>query len=240
MATLEVNNLNYIYTHEWTRKKQIAVKDLSFKVDRGECFGFLGLNGAGKTTTIKAILGLINPLKGSVIKINGYSHKEVKARSQVGYVPEQPYFYDHLTVNEIMYLYASLSGVPPSVRKEAVVKALKRVKLHERETSRMRTLSKGLTQRVAIAQAIVGDPALLILDEPFSGMDPIGRKEFRDLFLELKGEGKTLLLCSHILSDAEFLCDRGLILANGETKGIVDSKVENLEEIFTKAVGVKA
>lgn len=222
---LEINNLNYHYKSNWTFAKKLALKNISFEISEGESFGFLGPNGAGKTTTIKCLLGLVRPTSGS-IKIFGEDSKISKARNVLGYLPEQPYFYDHLSVQEAMVLYATLAGVAKSDQKNWIAEALSLVGLNDRMKSRMRSLSKGLTQRVAMAQAIVAKPKLLILDEPFSGLDPIGRKEFKDLIFDLKQKGTTIFMSSHILSDVEFLCDRASVLVKGELKGIF-----NLNEI---------
>ncbi len=221
-VALSIEGLSYSYRGDWLVSLKRAVTNLSLEVEAGECFGFLGHNGAGKTTTIKCILDLVRPSSGR-ISIFGQSSANPGARSVIGYVPEQPYFYDYLTVREIMQMYATLSGLSrKNVREEAVFEALDSVNMSGRADQRMNSLSKGLVQRVAIAQAIVAKPKLLILDEPFSGMDPIGRKEFRDLFMRLKAEGTTIFMCSHILSDVEYLCDRVSILARGELKGVFD------------------
>lgn len=222
-CALSISGLYYSYKSEWLGPSFEALKDISLEIAAGESFGFLGHNGAGKTTAIKCILGLIQPTRGA-IRVFGLPHHEYKARSSVGYLPEQPYFYDHLTVREIMQLYARLSRVPREDRNAAIANALERVKVSSRADSRMRTLSKGLTQRVAMAQAIVGNPRLLLLDEPFSGLDPIGRKEFKDLLVELRRNGTTIFMSSHILGDVEFLCDRVAILGHGSLKGVFDIK----------------
>lgn len=216
---LGVQNLCYAHRHQWTLQSIPILKDVSFEVYAGEVFGFLGKNGAGKTTTIKCLLSLITPTSGT-IEILGKDHSDPSARAKVGYVPEQPYFYDNLSVEEIMNLYATLSGVPKPAREEAVTESLKRLDLLKRRNSKMRSLSKGLSQRVALAQAIVARPRLLILDEPFSGLDPIGRREFKNIFFELKEGGSTLFMCTHVLADVEHLCDRALILRDGAVEGI--------------------
>jgi len=218
---LELKNLNYTYVNDWTRHKICALRNVNLEVFAGESFGFLGHNGAGKTTTIKCILHLIRPLKGQIL-IFGLPSSSAQARREVGYLAEQPYFYDNLTVLELMQMYAALLEIPRPRRKDSIMQALELVKLTERHNLRMRALSKGLLQRVAMAQAIVGRPRLLILDEPFSGLDPIGRKEFRELLTNLKQAGTTIFMSSHILSDVEFLCDRVSILAHGEIKGIFE------------------
>jgi ABC-2 type transport system ATP-binding protein len=216
---LTIDNLHYWYTHSWTGRKIHAVKGVSVEVDNGEAFGFLGHNGSGKTTTIKNILGLVRYHQGS-ITICGRSSLEPSSRQFVGYVPEHPYFYDYLTVTETMTLMAGLCGIERSDLSHRVDRALQMVKFPKAGASRLRTLSKGLLQRVAIAQSIVNSPQLLILDEPFSGLDPVGRREIRDLFENLKNQGTSLFVCSHILSDVEHLCDRASIMVNGEIKGI--------------------
>jgi len=220
---LELQDLTYVYRGNWMVQRIKAIQNLSLEVYQGECFGFLGHNGAGKTTTIKCVLGLIHSKQGA-IRIFGEAHNHISSRARIGYVPEQPYFYDHLTVREIMRMYACLSGVKlgRAELERALEHALDLVGMDKRVNSPMRSLSKGLTQRVALAQAIVAQPSLLILDEPFSGLDPIGRKEFRDLFGRLKSQGTTIFICSHILSDVEFLCDRVSILSRGELKGVFD------------------
>lgn len=218
MNAIEIHNLDYEYRSNWTSKRFKALKNLSLTVKTGESFGFLGHNGAGKTTTIKCLLNLIKASKG-YIKLFDKSNKAPESRSSVGYLPEQPYFYDHLSVFEIMKMYAVLAGVKTNVR-EAVFEALEKVNVAKRHKDPMRSLSKGLTQRVAMAQAIVHKPKLLILDEPFSGLDPIGRSEFKALLFELKQQGTTIFVSSHILSDIEFLCDRASIMAHGELKEV--------------------
>lgn len=228
---VEINKLYYQYSSDWSAKKFPAVKGISLEVQEGESFGFLGHNGAGKTTTIKCLLGLIRPTSGK-LRIFGVDSRNKDARISVGYLPEQPYFYDHLTVGELMRMYACLAGVPAADVPAAIARALDAVKVSARAKSPMRSLSKGLTQRVAMAQAIVASPRLLVLDEPFSGLDPIGRKEFKDLLFELKKSGTTIFMSSHILSDVEFLCDRASIMAHGQIKGIF-----RLSELSTMSGG---
>lgn len=218
-----IKDLSYFYKSDWAGKRFHALKNITLEVAAGESFGFLGHNGAGKTTAIKCILALIR-LGGGSILIFGRDHRDPLARRFVGYLPEQPYFYDYLTVQEIMEMYASLAGVEKNTMYEAIREALNLVHVSAKVKSPMRTLSKGLTQRVAMAQAIVAKPKLLILDEPFSGLDPIGRKEFKELLFHLKQQGTTIFMSSHILTDVEFLCDRASIMAYGELKGIFDLK----------------
>ena len=193
------------------------------QIKESEVFGFLGHNGAGKTTAIKCILNLIQPTSGSV-SIFGEESTLSRARALVGYLPEQPYFYDHLSVGELVHFYACLAGVPKGARKAQVIAALEQVEMGRYLGWRLGALSKGLTQRVALAQAIVGKPKLLILDEPFSGLDPIGRKQFRELIASLNSSGTTIFMSSHVLSDVEYLCDRVSIMVKGELRGVFEVK----------------
>jgi len=225
---LTLDSVSYRYRSQWLYRPTTALHPLTLDIYEGESFGFLGHNGAGKTTTIKAILGLIGATTGS-ITIAGMAHTNPRCRERVGYLPEQPYFYDYLTVTEVMELYATLAGVSRLERKAAINEALEKVGIDHKAKAKMRSLSKGLTQRVALAQAIVHKPTLLILDEPFSGLDPIGRKEFRNILLELRQTGTTIFMSSHILQDVEFLCDRASILVKGRLKGVYELK--ELEEM---------
>ena len=190
---------------------------ISFGVQRGEIFGFVGPNGAGKTTTLKILMGLIHAQGGSA-SILGHDISENEYRRHVGFLPENPYFYDFLTGTEFLKFYARVSGVPAEERSERVAKLLEHVGLAHAADARLRTYSKGMLQRVGIAQAIVHDPDIVFLDEPMSGLDPIGRKEIRDLILRLNGEGKTIFMCTHILSHVEMLCHRVEILVNGKNR----------------------
>jgi len=222
-SILEVSGLCYSYTTDWLFKKVLALNGLSFEVHKGEAFGFLGPNGAGKTTTIKCILGLIQP-QAVKVTIAGKPNTDPESRRELGYLPEQPYFYDHLSPYELVKMYAALSGLSGRNLKKAVEEALERVDIAFKSKVPLRSLSKGLMQRVGMAQAIVAKPRLLVLDEPFSGLDPIGRLQFRNLLIDLKSEGTSIFMSSHILSDVEFVCDRASILINGELKGVIDLK----------------
>lgn len=237
VPALSITDLSYTYTNEWTRRKIPALQNINLEVLPGESFGFLGANGAGKTTTIKCVLNLIRPQSGQVL-INGRPSSNTDARRQIGYLAEQPYFYDNLTVAELMGMYASLIGMSGEQRKKAAQETLERVALSERSKSPIRTLSKGLLQRLALAQAILGQPCLLILDEPFSGLDPLGRKDFRELLCALKQAGTTIFMSSHILSDVEFLCDRVSIMAHGQIKGVfsLDSLPQLASGVFELVV----
>ncbi len=220
MAAIETSGLAKDYTVGfWRKRPKTALKPLTLTVEEGEVFGYLGPNGAGKTTTLKLLMGLIYPSAGSA-KILGRSLDDREMKSQIGFLPEQPYFYDHLTAAELLNYYAQLSGVPATERTKRVDDVLHRVGLPQAKHTQLRKYSKGMLQRVGIAQAIVHNPKLLFLDEPMSGLDPIGRHEVRDLIQSLKDEGKTIFFSTHILSDAETLCDRVAVLNHGEVRGI--------------------
>jgi ABC-2 type transport system ATP-binding protein len=201
---------------------------ISFSVREGEIFGFVGPNGAGKTTTLKVLMGLIRPSRGSA-SILGHDVRETAFRRHVGFLPENPYFYDFLNGREFLRFYARVSGVPREVREERIETLLDWVGLDHAAGRRLRTYSKGMLQRVGIAQALVHDPSVVFLDEPMSGLDPIGRKEIRDLILRLHAEGKTVFMNTHILSDVEMLCDRVAIIVNGQIRyeGAVDGVLES-------------
>ena len=189
------------------------------QVEDGEVFGFLGPNGAGKSTTIKLLMGIIFPTAGSA-QILGKPVSDVSMHRDIGYLPEQPYFYDYLTAAEVLDYFARFHGFSAAERKERVQKMLRKVGLETAGKIQLRKFSKGMLQRVGLAQAIVHDPKLLILDEPMSGLDPVGRREVRDIILELKNAGKTILFSTHILSDAETLCDRVGVIAGGQLRGV--------------------
>ena len=192
---------------------------LTLAVEEGEVFGYPGPNGAGKTTTLKLLMSLMYPTNGSA-KILGRDLQDPVMKSQIGFLPEQPYLYDHLTARELLDYYAQLSGVPAKDRKKRIDDVLQRVSLPDAGHTQLRKYSKGMLQRVGIAQAIIHDPKVIFLDEPMSGLDPIGRREVRDLIQSLKEEGKTIFFSTHILSDAETLCDRVGVINKGKLRGI--------------------
>jgi ABC-2 type transport system ATP-binding protein len=195
-------------------RRRRVLHGISLSVRQGEIFGFVGPNGAGKTTTLKILMGLIRASSGEA-SILGHPVTETEFRRHVGFLPESPYFYEYLTAREILHFYARLSGVPRALRRRRVDELLLRVKLDHAADARLRTFSKGMLQRVGIAQALVHDPSVIFLDEPMSGIDPIGRKEIRDLILELRRDGKTVFMNTHILPDVEMVCDRVAILVAG-------------------------
>jgi ABC-2 type transport system ATP-binding protein len=203
----------------WRPRMRRSLDSLSFQVDEGEVFGFLGPNGAGKTTTMKLLMGLIFPTSGTA-RVRGRSIDDVEMHREIGYLPEQPYFYDYLTARELLDYYARFSNYSAAERRERVEKFLERVGLAAAGDVQLRKFSKGMLQRAGIAQAILHDPPVVILDEPMSGLDPVGRREVRDIILELKKQGRTVFFSTHILSDAEMLCDRVAVLAGGKLQGV--------------------
>jgi ABC-2 type transport system ATP-binding protein len=220
-SVVEINNLQKDYEVGFWRKKKVRALDgLSLTVNQGEIFGFLGANGAGKTTTLKLLMRLIFPTEGSA-KILGYDISEVSMHSRIGYLPENPYFYDYLSALEFLNFCGEIFGLSKAERTTRAQALLSRVKLDESKwNTQLRKFSKGMLQRVGLAQALVNDPEIVFLDEPMSGLDPIGRREVRDLIAELRAEGKTVFMCSHILSDIEVLCDRVAILKGGRLANV--------------------
>jgi ABC-2 type transport system ATP-binding protein len=198
------------------RRKRV-LHGVTFDVQQGEIFGFVGPNGAGKTTTLKVLMGLIRPTAGKA-SILGCDVEESEFRHRIGFLPENPYFYPFLTAREILDFYARLSGVPAAGRAARVERLLDMVNLGHAMDARLRTFSKGTLQRVGIAQALVHDPQVVFLDEPMSGIDPLGRKEIRDLILGLRAEGKTVFMNTHILHDVEMICDRVAIIVKGRIR----------------------
>jgi len=218
-AILQIESLVKHFRSHWSFRSTPAVKDVSLEIYRGESFGFLGPNGAGKTTTIKCVLGLLKKTSGRVY-FDGELLEDPALHRQIGYLPELPYFYEHLTVGETLEFFASLHGMRGQVRTKRVDEVLERVGIAERKNNPVRSLSKGLQQRLGFAQAILNKPALLLLDEPFSGLDPVGRREMRELMHELRAQGTTLMLSSHILADVEEICDRVSIMTKGTLKSV--------------------
>jgi len=220
MFAIETINLEKTYqVGFWRKKPRTALRPLTLNIQEGEVFGFLGPNGAGKTTTLKLLMGLVFPTGGSA-RILGMDVDDVSIKAQIGFLPEQPYFYDYLTASELLAYYAQLSGVPARERSTRVDNMLARVGLSGAAKVQLRKFSKGMLQRVGLAQAILHDPKLVFLDEPMSGLDPIGRREVRELIQQLQREGKTVFFSTHILSDAEALCNRVAVIHEGELRGI--------------------
>jgi ABC-2 type transport system ATP-binding protein len=213
---VEIEGLTKVFrTGFFKQKSVLALDGLDLTVDRGVTFGFLGPNGAGKTTTLKLLMGLLRPTSGSA-RILGEPISAVGMHRRIGYLPEQAYFYDYLTARELLTYYGRLHDVEPRVLRPRVDELLERVGLEPAAfTRQLRKFSKGMLQRVGLAQAIVNDPEVVFLDEPMSGLDPIGRRQVRDLIASLRDDGKTIFFSSHILSDVEALCDRVAILNKG-------------------------
>lgn len=220
MLAIEIKGLTKTYPAGfWKKQAHPALHGLNLSVDSGETFGFLGPNGAGKTTTLKLLMGITFPTAGTAT-ILGRHFLDPEVRRKVGFLPEQPYFYDYLSAPELLDYYAALSGLPRVDRAKRIVPVLERVGLGDVGKKQLRKFSKGMLQRVGIAQAIVHDPEILFLDEPMSGLDPLGRHEVRELIQSLKDEGKTIFFSTHILSDAEALCDRVAVIHKGELRGV--------------------
>jgi len=233
MAVVEINNLTKDYEVGFLRKRKVRALDgLSLSIEGGQIFGFLGANGAGKTTTLKILMRLIFPTAGSA-SILGHDIENISVHQRIGYLPENPYFYDYLTAREFLDYCAQLFGLEVSERKKRTADLLARVGLDEKRwNTQLRKFSKGMLQRVGLAQSIINDPEIVFLDEPMSGLDPIGRREVRDLIASLRQEGKTVFMCSHILSDIEILCDRVAILRGGKL-----SQVGRLDELQQHSQG---
>ena len=227
MAAVEITNLTKDYEVGFWRKRNVrALDDLSLSIEEHQIFGFLGANGAGKTTTLKLLRRLIFPTSGSA-RILGHDIQDVRMHRRIGYLPENPYFYDYLTARELLEYCAELFGFPAAERRKRAADLLARVKLDEKRwDTQLRKFSKGMLQRVGLAQSLVNDPEIVFLDEPMSGLDPVGRREVRDLIASLRDEGKTVFMCSHILSDIEVLCDRVAILKGGKL-----AQVGHLDEL---------
>jgi len=213
-AAIRIENFTKLYPVPRQKEKRVAVDNLSLEVPTGGLFGFLGPNGAGKTTTIKMLLGFIPATIGDAWLFNK-SVSEDQARRRVGYLPEQPYFPKFLSSLEVVRAHAGLAGLTGTRAKERVEGCLRQVNMWENRHMILAKCSKGMTQRVGLASALVGDPDLLIMDEPSSGLDPVGRKELRTLLTTLKNEGKTIFLSSHLLAEMESVCDRVGVMARG-------------------------
>jgi ABC-2 type transport system ATP-binding protein len=217
MPAIEIENLTKDYEVGFWRKRKVRALDgLSLSVEAGHIFGFLGANGAGKTTTLKLLMRLIYPTAGSA-RILGHDIRDVSVHARIGYLPENPYFYDYLTPREFLDYCGQLFGLDQQTRRTRTEELLARVNLDNRSWKRqLRKFSKGMLQRVGLAQALINNPEVVFLDEPMSGLDPVGRREVRDLIASLRAKGKTVFMSSHILSDIEVLCDSVAILKHGK------------------------
>jgi ABC-2 type transport system ATP-binding protein len=218
-VVLRADGLAKTFRLGFFRKRIEAVKSVSFEVRRGEIFGFLGPNGAGKTTTLKMLMGLIFPSAGRA-EVLGLPVPTRSAKRRLGYLPESPYFYDYLTPEEFLDFIGALCDLPAAERRARADRLIRRVGLDHARGRPLRKFSKGMLQRIGIAQALMADPELVILDEPMTGLDPLGRKEVRDLILELRDEGKTIFFSTHILPDVEMTCDRVAIVIGGSLRSV--------------------
>ncbi len=230
-SVIEIRNLTKIYRDFWGRPKVRALNSLSLDVHPGEVFGLLGPNGSGKTTTMKLLLGLLFPTEGE-IKILGRPAADVEKNEKIGYLPEESYLYRFLNAEETLDFYGRLFKMPGSQRRERADQLIKMVGLDGARRRQLKEYSKGMTRRIGLAQALINNPELVLLDEPTSGLDPIGTREMKDLILRLKGEGKTVVMCSHQLADVQDVCDRIAILYAGELKllGKVDELLQEQNE----------
>ena len=214
-TVLHIEDLHKTFKTGFIPRGKKILDGISLDIKGGEIFGYLGPNGAGKTTTLKCILGLIFPDKGK-IEIFGHPNLSVKAKEKIGFLPENPYFYDYLTAAEFLGFYSDLALVKKEEKRGQIESLLRLVGLEQSAGIQLRKFSRGMLQRIGLAQALINDPSLVFLDEPLGGLDPLGRKEIRDVIIRLKEEGKTVFLSSHILQDIEMICDRVAILVAGK------------------------
>lgn len=238
-VVIETRNLGKIYRDFWGVKKVAALKSLDIEVKKGEIFGLLGPNGSGKSTTIKLVQGLLFPTSGRAF-VFGKDARDVTKNERIGYLPEESYLYKFLNAEETLDFYGRLFDMPAEVRRERAHKLIEMVGLKQARRRQLREYSKGMTRRIGLAQALINEPDLLILDEPTTGMDPIGSREMKDLIMRLRDEGKTILLCSHQLADVQDVCDRVAILHQGELRelGRVDEllKVRDITEVHARGL----
>ncbi|MFQ6109592.1 MAG: ABC transporter ATP-binding protein [Candidatus Aminicenantales bacterium] len=235
-VVLKVQDLHKSFRVGFIPKRKKILKGISLEVREGEIFGYLGPNGAGKTTTLKCILGLIFPERGD-IEIFGLPYLSLRAKERLGYLPENPYFYDYLTASEFLRFCCQLYPIAKKDTEKKVRDLLLLVGLEQSSHLQLRKYSRGMLQRIGLAQALIHDPSLVFLDEPLGGLDPLGRKEIRDIIVRIREEGKTVFLCSHILQDIEMICDRVAIIVNGEI--ISQGKLQELiseKILFTEII----
>ena len=238
MRALEIKNLEKTFLSNFLIHKFDILKGINLSAEKGEIYGFLGPNGAGKTTTIKCVLGLIKPDKGE-ISILGNKGGTTASRKSLGFLPEHPYFYDYLNAEELIKFSGRLFNIPRKKLDARTKELIQLVGLKNKNNLKLKKFSKGMVQRVGLAQALVHDPDFLILDEPFSGLDPIGRKELRDIIISLKEQGKTIFFSSHILQDMELMVDKvgiildGKIIKEGKLNQLISHSVKYNEIVFT-------
>jgi ABC-2 type transport system ATP-binding protein len=244
MDIIAIDGLSKVYRPNWPWLPSFhALNGLTLTVKRGEIYGFLGPNGSGKTTTIKIVMGLLRATSGHV-EVLGQPVGAVEVRRRIGFLPESPYFYDYLTAEEFLFFYGHLAGMDRGLLSLRVARLLEMVGLAEARGRQLRKFSKGMLQRIGLAQALIHDPELVILDEPMSGLDPIGRKQVRDLILQLRDQGKTVFFSTHILPDVEMICDRVGIVVKGKllAAGRVDELVTHghTQSVEVVCAGVQA
>ena len=242
-VVIETRNLTKIYRDFWGRQKVHALKALDLEVRKGEIFGLLGPNGSGKTTTMKLLLGLLFPTSGQAL-VFGRDASEVNKNERIGYLPEESYLYRFLNAEETLDFYGRLFTMTPETRRQRVESLIEMVKLGWARKRQLKEYSKGMARRIGLAQALINDPELILLDEPTTGLDPIGTREMKDLILQLRDEGKTVILCSHLLADVQDVCDRIAILYQGELKelGRVDAllKVRDVTQVQASGLSDQA
>ena len=237
---VETRSLTKVYRDFWGRKKKTALNALDLTINKGEIFGLLGPNGSGKTTTIKLLLGLLFPTSGEGF-VFGEPAAKVEKNERIGYLPEESYLYRFLNAEETLDFYGRLFNIPGEVRRTRAAELIDMVGLSNDKKRILREYSKGMRQRIGLAQALINDPDLIILDEPTSGLDPLGTRWMKDLILDLKKKGKTILMCSHRLDDVQDVCDRIAILYGGDLQelGAVDKLVEDQKRLMVRASGVQ-
>lgn len=242
MNAIETQNLSKKFVLGLGLKKVMALDQLNLTIEKGEIFGYIGPNGAGKTTTLKILMGLIFPTHGKAA-IFGKDVSSMSVKEKIGFLPEGPYFYDYLTAEEFLLFYGRLFGFDNVYLSKKVDELLTLVEMRHKKKTQLRHFSKGMLQRIGIAQALINNPDLIVLDEPMSGLDPVGRARVRDIILQLRELGKTVLFSTHILSDVEMICDRIGIIANGRLReiGTLNSLLENnVKEIEIVAVDLNS
>jgi len=239
-VVVETRNLSKIYRDFWGRQKKVALRALNLQIDRGEIFGLLGPNGSGKTTTIKLLLGLLFPSSGEAL-VFGQPAGDVRKNARIGYLPEESYLYRFLNAEETLDFYGRLFDMPAAQRRKKAQELIEMVQLTSDRKRILREYSKGMRQRLGLAQALINDPELVVLDEPTSGLDPLASRWMKDLILDLRSKGKTILMCSHRLDDVQDICDRIAILHEGELRemGRVSSLLEDANRLELQASGLR-
>src|SRR6516162_1092047 len=237
---VETRKLTKIYRDFWGRQKKTALRALNMEIRQGEIFGLLGPNGSGKTTTIKLLLGLLFPTDGEAF-VFGQPAADVRKNERIGYLPEESYLYRFLNAEETLDFYGRLFNMPPGQRQKKAQELIEKVGLKADRKRILREYSKGMRQRIGLAQALINDPDLVILDEPTSGLDPLGARWMKDLILDLRKQGKTVIMCSHRLEDVQDVCDRIAILSEGELQayGSVKALLQDVNRVELQASGLQ-